>query len=153
MAGVRSQTIPTNVCVGGVIQGPRPVAVLERGRKDMLSAVKPGIDGPLSGPDQRQHHAEHRQCNGNNSMGRQGKGRPRHHNSRDGNPQADNEQQAGQRSNDLRRRNSATRCGGDAVQQSSADQQPLNQKPGARPAACERGEEPLHKNPVLQLRE
>ena len=56
----------------------------------MLSAVEPGIDGPLSWPDQRQRHAQDRQCEGNTRMRRQREGDPRfsarRHNSGDLNP-------------------------------------------------------------------
>jgi len=97
----------------------------------MLPAVKPGIDGPLSGPDQRQRHAQHRQCGGNTRMGRRREGDPRlgarRHNSGDRRPQTPNEQEAGQRSDHLRRRNRATGCRDHAVLQSSADEQPLHQ--------------------------
>ncbi|HZW94753.1 MAG TPA: hypothetical protein VFF64_17530 [Candidatus Eremiobacteraceae bacterium] len=122
----------------------------------MLPAVKPGIDGPLAGPDQRQRHAKHRQCDGNARMARRGERNPRlgarRHNSADGRPQAGNEQEPGQRSDHLRRRNRATGCRGHAVQQSRADQQPLHQKPGTRPAVREVGEKPLHIYPVFSLR-
>jgi len=121
----------------------------------MLSAVKPGIDGPLSGPDQRQRHAQHRQCGGNTRMGRRREGDPRlgtrRHNSGDRRPQTRDEQEAGQRSDHLRRRNRAAACRGHAVQRGGANQQPLNQKPGARPAVREVGEKPLHMYPVFSL--
>lgn len=97
----------------------------------MLPAVKPGIDGPLAGPDQRQRHAKHRQCDGNTRMGSRREGGPRfgasHQNSGDGRPQTRDEQEAGQRSDYLRRRNRAGACRGHAVLHSSADQQPLHQ--------------------------
>ena len=121
----------------------------------MLSAVEPGIDGPLAGPDQRQRHAKHRQCGGNTRVGRRRERDPRfgtrRHHSGDGRPQAGDEKEASQRSDHLRRRNRATGCRGHAVHQSSADQQPLHQKPGARPAVRERGEQPLHKVSHFQL--
>jgi len=131
--------------------------LLKPGRDDMLSAVEPGIDRPLSGPDQRQRHAQHRQCGGNTRMGRRREGDPRlgarRHNSGDRRPQTPNEQEAGQRSDHLRCRNRAAACRGHAVQRGGADQQPLNQKPGARPAIREVGEKPLHLYPNFSLRE
>ena len=121
----------------------------------MLPAVKPGIDGPLAGPDQRQRHAKHRQCGGNTHMGRRREGDPRlgtrHHNTGDGRPQTGDEQEACRGPNHSRRHNRATGGRGDAVDQSRADQQSLNQKPGARPAVRERGEKPLHKESRFQL--
>jgi hypothetical protein len=66
---------------------------------------------------------------------------------------AGDEKDAGQYPDHLRRRNRATGCRCRAVEQNSADQQPLNQKPGARRAAREGGEQPLHKNPVFSLKE
>ena len=96
----------------------------------MLPAVKPGIDGPRTGADQRQSYAKHRQCDGNTRMGRRRQGDPRlgarRHNTGDGRPQTRDEQEAGERSNHLRRRDRATGCSGHAVLQSSADQQPLH---------------------------
>ena len=123
----------------------------------MLSAVKPGIDGPLSGPDQRQRNGKHRQYGGNTRMGRQREGDPRfgarRHNSGNRRPQTRDEQEAGQRSDQLRRRNRAAACRGHAVQQGRPNQQPLNQKAGARPPVRERGEKPLHKISRFQLTE
>ena len=81
----------TNVWGRGLTQGPAgSPTVLKRGRDEMLPAVKPGIDGPRAGSDQRQRHAKHRQCGGNTRMGRRREGDPRlgarSHNSGDGRP-------------------------------------------------------------------
>jgi hypothetical protein len=76
----------------------------------------------------------------------------RRHNSGDRRPQTGDEQDAGERSDHLRRRNRAIGCRDRAVQQSSADQQSLNQKPRARRAVRERGEKPLHLYPIFSLR-
>lgn len=137
----------------GPADGP---TVLKRGRDEMFPAVKPCIDGPLAGSDQRQRYAKHRQYGGNTRMDQRREGDPRlgsrRHNSSDGRPQTGDEQQAGERTDHLRRRNCAAACRGHAVQQSTADQQPLHQKPGARPAVCEVGEKPLHMYPVSSLR-
>ena len=97
----------------------------------MLSAVKPGIDGPLAGPDQRQRYAQHRQCGGSTRMGGRREGDPRlgarRHNSGDGRPQTGDEQEAGQRADHLRRRNRAAGCRNRAVLKGSAHEQPLHQ--------------------------
>jgi len=109
----------------------------------MLPAVKPRIDGPLAGPDQGQCNAKHGQSGGNTRMGRRrGKCHPRlgarRNNPSNGRPQADDEKQASQSSDYLRRRSRATGRGAGTVQKSGARQQALNQQSGARPAACER---------------
>ena len=108
----------------------------------MLPAVEPGIDGPLAGPNQRQSDAKHCQGNGQNPVSRSRRGDPglgaSRSNSREGRPQTSDEKETGQRSDHLRHRKRRTGRRGDTEQQSSADQQPLNQKPGARPAARER---------------
>ena len=123
----------------------------------MLPAVKPGVNGPRAGPDQRQRYGPHRQYRAIPDMGRRREGDPRFgapgDNSGYGRPKTGDEQQAGQRSDHLRRPNSATGCRDRAVQQSSADQQALNQKPGAWRTLRERGEQPLHMYPVFSLRE
>jgi len=62
----------------------------------MLPAVKPGIDGPRSGPDECQDHTKHRQYGGQNRMSRRRDGNPRFgargENSGDRRPQTGNEQ-------------------------------------------------------------
>ena len=57
------------------------------------------------------------------------------------------------RSDHLRRPKSVTGCRHRAVQQSTADQQALDQQPGAWRTLRERGEKPLHMYPVFSLRE
>ena len=89
-------------------------------------------------------------------MGRRREGDPRlgarRHSSGERRPQAGDQQEAGQRSDHVRRRNRATGCRDGAVQQSGADHQSLNQEPGARRTVCERGEHSLHMYPVFSLR-
>ena len=126
--------------------------LLEPGRDDMLPAVKPGIDGPLSGPDQRQRHAKHRQCGGNTRMGRRREGDPslgaRRHNAGAGRPQTGNEQKAGQRSNHLRCRNRRWVSRPRSIPE---QRRPATAalKAGARPTVRERGEQPLHNTPTF----
>jgi len=123
----------------------------------MLPAEKPGVNGPRAGSDQRQGHGEHRQYGAIPEMGTQREGNPRFgasgDNSGDGRPQTGNEKDAGEGSDHLRRRSRPTGCRDRAVQQSSADQHPLNQKSGARRTSCERGKQPLHMYPNFSLRE
>ena len=123
----------------------------------MLSAVKPGINGPLAGADQRQRHAQHRKCGGKSRMRRRREGDPGlgapGDNSGDGRPQTGDEKYTGQSSDHLRRCSRPTGTRKAAVKQSSADQQSLNQKPGAWRTLRERGEQPLHMYPDFSLRE
>jgi len=95
----------------------------------MLPAVKPRVDGPLARPDQRQRHAKHRQSSGDSRVsGRQKRDRhlaARHHNAGNRRPQTGHEQEAAERSNYFWRRNRTYRSRGNAVQQGSAYQQPL----------------------------
>jgi len=123
----------------------------------MLPAVKPGIDGPRAGPDQRQGNGKHRQYGAIPDMGRGREGDPRFgapgHNSGERRPETGNEQDARHRSNDLRRRYRATGRCGHAAEQNSADQQSLDQEPGAWRTLRERGEQPLHMYPNFSLRE
>ena len=114
----------------------------------MLPAIKPGVDGPRAGPEQRQGYGEHRQYGAIPDMGRQRKGNPRFSAAGDNpgerRPQTGDEKDAGQSSDHLRRCSRPTGSRKAAVQQSSADQQSLDQKPGAWRTLRERGEEPLH---------
>jgi len=123
----------------------------------MLPAVKPGIDGPRAGPDQRQGNGKHHQYGAIPDMGRGREGDPRFgargHNSGHGRPQTGDEEDTGEASNNLRRRKLTTLRRDRAVHQSTADQQSLNQKSGARRTARERGEQPLHMYPNFSLRE
>jgi len=138
-------------------RGERSPAVLQRRKGVMLPAEKVGVNGPRAGSDQRQGHGEHRQYGAIPNMGSQREGDPRFsapgNNSGDGRPQTGNEQDTGQRSDQLGNRKCATRCRDRAVHQSSADQQSLDQQPGAWRTLRERGEEPLHMYPVFSLRE
>jgi len=74
----------------------------------MLPAVKPASDGPPAVPDQRQRHAKHRQYRGRTGISRRRDGGPRFgapgHNSGEQHPQTGNEQQAGERADHLRAR-------------------------------------------------
>lgn len=129
---------------------------LKPGRNQMLPAVKPGIDGPLAGPDQRQRHSQHPQRGGMTHMGRRRERDPRlgarRHSSGERRPQTGDQEEACQRSDHVRRRNRITGSRDDAVQQSGAGQQPLNQEPGASPAVREVREQSLHRYPVFSLR-
>jgi len=122
----------------------------------MLPAVKPGVNGPRAGPDQRQGYGEHRQYGAIPNMGRRREGHPRFgapgQYSGDGRPKAGDEEDAGQRSDYLRRLNAVTGFRDRAVDQRSANQQALNQNSGARRTARERGEQPLHMYPDFSLR-
>ena len=123
----------------------------------MLPAEKPGVNGPRAGSDQRQGHGEHRQYGAIPEMGTQREGNPRFgapgDNSGDGRPQTGNEKDTGQSSDQLRRCSRPTGSRKAAVQQSSADQQSLDQESGAWRTLRERGEEPLHMYPDFSLRE
>ena len=107
----------------------------------MLPAVKPRIEGPLARSDQGDCQAKHPQHRGNGRMGRDGKGDPdlraRRQHSGKGCPQTGDQQEARQTSDYLWRSNRAAACRDYTVQKSSADQQPLEQKPGARRAVGE----------------
>ena len=148
----------TNVCGKGVATGTAgSPTVLKPGRDQMLPAVKPGIDGPLAGPDQRQRQAQRRQCHGNTSMGRRREGDPR----------------LGARRPQFRRRgvqkpaisrmpaSAPITCGAATVppgvetaqySRAAPTTQSLNQEPSARRTVCERGEQSLHRYPVFSLR-
>jgi len=130
---------------------------LKRRRRVVLPAVEPGVNRPCTGSNQHQGHGEHRQHGAIPHMGTQREGNPRFgapgDNSGDGRPQTGNEKDAGQSSDQLRRCSRATGSRKAAVQQSSADQQSLNQKPGAWRTLRERGEQPLHMYPDFSLRE
>jgi len=123
----------------------------------MLPAEKPGVNGPRAGSDQRQGQGEHCQYGAIPDMCTQREGDPRFgargDNSGDRRPQTGNEKEAGEGSDHLRRRSRPTRCRDRAVQQSSADQHPLNQKSGAWRTLRERGEQPLHMYPDSRLRD
>ena len=123
----------------------------------MLPAVKPGIDGPLAGPDQRQRHGPAPPI-------------PRQFQTWAGDEKATHASAhpattpaTGVHKPAMSRRPASApiTCGAAtvppgvddrAVQQSGADQQSLNQQPGARRTVRERGEQPLHMYPVFSLR-
>ena len=122
----------------------------------MLPAVESSINGPLAGPDQRQSYTEHRQSDGSARVGRGPKRDPclraRRNHAGDGRPQTGNQQDTGERSDQLRWRNRGLGRCDQAIDQSSAGQQSLEQKPSARRTVREHGEQPLHMYPVFSLR-
>ena len=101
----------------------------------MLPAEKPGVNGPRAGSDQRHGYGPHGQYRAIPDMGGRGEGDPHFgapgYNSGQGRPQTGDEQQAGEASDHLRRPKRVTGRRHRAVQQSTADQQSLDQQPGA----------------------
>jgi len=138
-------------------RGERGAAGLQWRRSVMLPAEKPSVNGPGARSDQRQGHGEHRPYGASPDMGPQREGDPRFgapgNNSGDGRPQTGNEQDAGQRSDHFRGHSRPTGCRDCAVHQSTADQQSLDQKPGAWRTFRKRGEQPLHMDPDFRLRD
>ena len=122
----------------------------------MLPAEKPGVNGPRAGSDQRQGHGPHGQDRAVPDMAGRRQSDPHFSapgdNSGYGRPKAGDEEDAGQRSDYLRRLNAVTGFRDRAVDQSTANQHSLNQKPGAWRTLRERGEQPLHMYPVFSLR-
>ena len=123
----------------------------------MLPAVKPGVNGPCAGSDQRQSYGPNGQYRAIPDMGGRRQGDPHFSaagdNSGQGRPKTNDEQQAGEGSDHLRRPKTFTGRRHCAVQQSTADQQSLDQQPGAWRPLREGGEQPLHMFPVFSLRE
>jgi hypothetical protein len=138
-------------------RGERSPSVLQRRRGVMLPAVKPGVNGPRAGSDQRQGYGPDGQYRAIPDMGGRREGDPHFSapgdNSGQRRPKTGDEQQAGEASDHLRHLKSVTGRCHRAVQQSTANQQSLDQQPGAWRTLRERGEQPLHMYPVFSLRD
>ena len=124
----------------------------------MLPAVKPGVNGPRAGPDQRQGHGPAPPISRNSRHGPATRRRSTPRRTPATTPATGVHKPAISR----RPASAPITCGAAtvppgvddrAVQQSSADQQSLDQEPGAWRTVRERGEQPLHMYPVFSLRE